>query len=413
VFLADGRPRVTGYGVAAAVQAAARAVPETSPAAPGVGQEASDAGRVPDPRLFIAPELASGDAIGPAGDMFSLGAVVAFAAGGKGPFGIGGPAGSPYHAPYGVPDLGGVPAALRPLITRCLDADPGWRPTAGEFRALATALLPDAAEPAQWPEVEVSDPALVVEGRGPATASPSPAPAAVPPPAPGQALSAAAPLPASQSPSARHSPPAPVPAVVGTRQARPMRPRPMHQARPVPMITRPGTSSHSKRAIMVACAIVVLIVVVVGLANTGSAPQLPAPGAQQLYYSDYQTGDCLYGSYPNRGGGTWPSMAWQVPCGQSHSDEVFFASLTYWPAGAAYPGTQAVQDQGYAACESQFTRYVGVYPVDSVYNWTYVAPYPASDWQAGDRELACIAYKWMPGHSNGVPMKGSIRGSAQ
>jgi len=155
VFLADGRPRVTGFGVTAAVQAAAR--DGAALAAPGAGQGTPAAGRMPDPRLFIAPELASGDAIGPAGDMFSLGAVVAFAAGGKGPFGIGGQPGSPYYAPYGVPDLGGVPASLRPLITRCLDADPGWRPTAGEFRSLATSLLPDAAGSAQWPEVDRPD----------------------------------------------------------------------------------------------------------------------------------------------------------------------------------------------------------------------------------------------------------------
>src|SRR5215469_3254463 len=45
VFLADGRPRVTGYGVAAAVQAAAR--DGAAPAAPGVGQGAPIAGRVP------------------------------------------------------------------------------------------------------------------------------------------------------------------------------------------------------------------------------------------------------------------------------------------------------------------------------------------------------------------------------
>src|SRR5215469_13620862 len=79
VFLAGGRPRLTGYGVGAAVQAAARQVAggapaawETSPAGPGAGPGA--AGRVADARLFIAPELASGEAIGPAGDMFSLGA---------------------------------------------------------------------------------------------------------------------------------------------------------------------------------------------------------------------------------------------------------------------------------------------------------------------------------------------------
>lgn len=167
------------------------------------------------------------------------------------------------------------------------------------------------------------------------------------------------------------------------------------------------------RAIIAVSAIVVVLVMAVGLGSNLTSTQAPANGAQALSYSAYQTGDCLYGSYPNSGGGTWPTMAWQVPCSQSHSDEVFFASDSYWPANATYPGTQAVLNQGSAACASQFTRYVGVLPANSVYNWTYIAPYPASDWQAGDRELACIAYKWMPGHPNGVPMTGSIRGTAQ
>jgi hypothetical protein len=188
----------------------------------------------------------------------------------------------------------------------------------------------------------------------------------------------------------------------------------MHQARLVPTITPPATSSHQKRAAIIASLVALLVVVVIGMAATAnSGPQAPAPGAQVLYYTDYQTGDCLYGNLPNTGGGTWPSMTWQVPCSQSHSDEVFFASSSYWPADAAYPGTQAVQDQGHAECEGQFTKYVGVLPADSVYNWTFIAPYPASDWQAGDRELVCAAYEWMPGHSNGVPMTTSIKGSGQ
>jgi len=185
----------------------------------------------------------------------------------------------------------------------------------------------------------------------------------------------------------------------------------MHQ--PVPRITPPGTSSHRKLEIIVACAIVGVMVTAIGLASTGSAPQLPAPGAQTLYYPDYQAGDCLYGDFPNSGNGTWPSMAWQVPCSQGHSDEVFFASATYWPAAATFPGAQAVEDQGQAECESQFTKYVGVVAENSVYSWTFVEPYVASDWQAGDRELACIAYKWMPGRPDGVPMTSSIRGSRQ
>ena len=68
--------------------------------------------------------------------MFSLGAVLAFAATGHGPFG-GGPAPALiYRVVNEEPDLAMVPARLRPLVHRCLAKDPAARPTPADMLAL-------------------------------------------------------------------------------------------------------------------------------------------------------------------------------------------------------------------------------------------------------------------------------------
>ncbi|MFI9723517.1 protein kinase [Streptomyces sp. NPDC052396] len=88
---------------------------------------------------YMAPEHVAGEPLTPAADLFSLGLVVAVAATGHHPFGdgqattlahrIGNAAASP-------PDLSDYPAALHPLLDRCLDADPQRRPEPGELAAI-------------------------------------------------------------------------------------------------------------------------------------------------------------------------------------------------------------------------------------------------------------------------------------
>jgi len=81
---------------------------------------------------FISPEQAEGREAGPQGDVFSLGAVLAFAATGEGPFGTGSRMALVYRVIHCPPDLDRVPAEVRPLVGRCLAKDPGLRPTARE-----------------------------------------------------------------------------------------------------------------------------------------------------------------------------------------------------------------------------------------------------------------------------------------
>ncbi|MET8475305.1 protein kinase [Streptomyces sp. NPDC006422] len=84
---------------------------------------------------FMSPEQATGQEHGPAGDVFALAGVLVFAARGSGAFGNGQAADLLYRVRYGEPDLTGVPAALAPVLARCLDKDPARRPSTEELAA--------------------------------------------------------------------------------------------------------------------------------------------------------------------------------------------------------------------------------------------------------------------------------------
>jgi hypothetical protein len=137
VLLSQDGPRVIDFGISRAVEAASTSL---------TGQ-----GLVVGSPGFMSPEQAVGDEVGPPSDIFSLGAVLTFAATGQGPFGEGTGPELAYRMVHGEPDLGPLPAELRPLVARCLDKDSDERPTAGELLAelqalqTATGWLPDAA----------------------------------------------------------------------------------------------------------------------------------------------------------------------------------------------------------------------------------------------------------------------------
>src|SRR5580704_3262204 len=116
VLLSPDGPRVIDFGISRAAGA--------GPAA-GVGWVTGSPG-------FMSPEQALGGEIGPPSDIFSLGAVLVFAATGRGPFGRGSRPEVAYRLVYGPPDLSKTPAGLRALVERCLTKDPGRRPTADE-----------------------------------------------------------------------------------------------------------------------------------------------------------------------------------------------------------------------------------------------------------------------------------------
>ncbi|MGV9266283.1 serine/threonine-protein kinase [Kitasatospora sp. NPDC003701] len=84
---------------------------------------------------FMSPEQANGQPAGPPSDVFSLGAVLAFAATGVQPFGEGvSVAVLLYRVLHEEPDLSGLAGPLRPIVLDCLAKDPAARPTPQRLR---------------------------------------------------------------------------------------------------------------------------------------------------------------------------------------------------------------------------------------------------------------------------------------
>ncbi|WP_180686547.1 protein kinase domain-containing protein [Streptomyces gossypiisoli] len=86
---------------------------------------------------FMAPEQVLGERLTGAADIFSLGAVLAFAASGHMAFGSAEvhPHALMYRVVHEEPDLAGVPEPLLALIRDCLAKDPAARPTLADLRA--------------------------------------------------------------------------------------------------------------------------------------------------------------------------------------------------------------------------------------------------------------------------------------
>jgi hypothetical protein len=114
VMLAPEGPKVLDFGIA-------RAVDETALTRTG--------GLVGTPG-WIAPEVLRGAPAAPPADMFAWGALVAYAATGRAPFGSGSTDSLAHRVLDQPPDLAGVPEPLLPLVTAALDPDPRRRPTA-------------------------------------------------------------------------------------------------------------------------------------------------------------------------------------------------------------------------------------------------------------------------------------------
>jgi hypothetical protein len=137
VLLAPDGPRVIDFGISQAA--------EVTPLA--------RAGLVVGTPSFMSPEQAAGKEVGPLSDVFSLGAVLAFAATGRKPFGAGQPAAVLERVVRETADLVDAPAEVRPMIGQCLAKDPLQRPTAAELLARVTAAqsaMEPRPEPALW-----------------------------------------------------------------------------------------------------------------------------------------------------------------------------------------------------------------------------------------------------------------------
>jgi serine/threonine protein kinase len=77
---------------------------------------------------FMAPEHVLGKDVTFAADVFTLGALIVFAATGHSPFGDGVDVAVLYRVVHEAPDLAGMPPPLRALASACLHKDPARRP---------------------------------------------------------------------------------------------------------------------------------------------------------------------------------------------------------------------------------------------------------------------------------------------
>ncbi|WP_371479576.1 protein kinase [Kitasatospora sp. NBC_00315] len=229
VLIAGDGPRVIDFGIARAADATALT---------GTGF------RIGSP-AFMAPEQAQGRAVTPATDVFALGALAAYVAGGTPPFGEGPETAVLYRVVHEPPVLDGVPADLRQLLLRCLAKSPEDRPRPAEIIEIAR------DHPAVGGQLRFADDWLPQQINTEITrradlpkTPPTPLPVAAQTPAPPTAAPAVAPPPPATLPAFTPPPAAPpqprqgfVPPPLGSYGA----PQPAHEAPTGPVIPTPPT----------------------------------------------------------------------------------------------------------------------------------------------------------------------------
>jgi hypothetical protein len=138
VLLAADGPHVIDFGISRAFE----------------GTSVTSTGMVVGTPGYMSPEQAEGQQAGPPSDVFSLGCVLAYAATGNAPFGGGSAASILYRVVTGAPDLNGVPASLRQVITACMVKNPAERIGLAQLGPMIAALGPAMSGTlgAFWPE---------------------------------------------------------------------------------------------------------------------------------------------------------------------------------------------------------------------------------------------------------------------
>ncbi|TCC31702.1 serine/threonine-protein kinase [Kribbella speibonae] len=151
IVLTGNGPRVIDFGIARALEEASLTATGMVIGTPG----------------YLSPEQITGTGVGPASDVFALGAVLVFAASGRGPYATGSPASLLHRIVNEQPQLPPLPEPVADVVRRCLARDPAHRPTPAEvLRILGptttnppTTLLPPPTK--VLPPTKVPQPQLV------------------------------------------------------------------------------------------------------------------------------------------------------------------------------------------------------------------------------------------------------------
>ncbi|MFD8383028.1 serine/threonine-protein kinase [Streptomyces sp. NPDC059679] len=144
IVLTSAGPRVIDFGIARPEHGLTLTATGQAPVTPGYG----------------APEQVLGQRVGPPGDVFSLGCVLAYAATGRRAYDGGHVAAVQYEVVHGEPRLDGVHPALRAVIAPCFAKDPAHRPLPEQ---LARALAPPRRAVPAWRTGPLADDIAVRE----------------------------------------------------------------------------------------------------------------------------------------------------------------------------------------------------------------------------------------------------------
>ncbi|MFF3754906.1 protein kinase [Streptomyces sp. NPDC002018] len=147
VLMAQDGPRVIDFGISRAVDR----------------ESLTFTGHIMGTPPFMSPEaLSRPREVTAASDIFSLGALLVYAATGHGPFDAESPYLTMYRVVHEEPTLDRVAPSLREVVERCLDKDPSGRPGLEELAR----MLGELSEDDLWADGEVPGPAA-----GPASGS--------------------------------------------------------------------------------------------------------------------------------------------------------------------------------------------------------------------------------------------------
>jgi serine/threonine protein kinase len=268
VLLASDGPRIIDFGISRAADATALTRANFFVGSPG----------------YMSPEQALGDEVGPASDIFSLGAVLTFAAVGESPFGIGTVTALLYRVAHDRPATERLPGQLRPLVERCLAKDPRTRPTTDQLLTelgtvdSGTNWLPrPVAETLVGYARPVAD-VTIPPAQAPSTPEPSPPERAAAGPS---AAEPSAPQPSVSEPSAPPEPSAPQPPAPQPAAPEPAAPQPAASAPPasVPSTTDPSAPAPPPQMPSMWTPITAADVAVSGVPGPGAPAGQAGPGS--------------------------------------------------------------------------------------------------------------------------------------
>ncbi|MFI9149177.1 PQQ-binding-like beta-propeller repeat protein [Streptomyces sp. NPDC053367] len=140
VLIAGDGPRVIDFGISRAAE----------------NSTLTETGQMIGTPPFMSPEqLTDARSVGPASDVFSLGALLVFTLTGRGPFDADSPYLTAYRVVHDAPVLDGVRQPLRDILERCLAKEAADRPRLDELAKEFAAVLPEGDD---------EDPATVILG---------------------------------------------------------------------------------------------------------------------------------------------------------------------------------------------------------------------------------------------------------